>query len=48
MTNKNMEEELEELEYVPYIWYSVTFKDQTEALLNSRSEVNTIIQAFAQ
>ncbi len=37
----------EELEQVPCIWYSVMFKDQTETLLDSESEVNTISQAFA-
>ncbi len=37
----------EELEQVPCIWYSVTFKDQTEALLDLRSKVNAISQAFA-
>ncbi len=37
MTDKKIEEELE---WVPYIQYFVTFKDQTEALLDSRSEFN--------
>ncbi len=37
----------EELERVPCIQYSVTFKDQTEALLGSGSEVNTMSQVFA-
>ncbi len=36
-----------ELEWVPCIWYPVTFKDQTEALPDSGSKVNTISQAFA-
>ncbi len=45
MTNKKTEEELKR---VPCIRYPVTFKDQTEALLDSRSEVNTMSQAFAQ
>ncbi len=36
----------EKLERVSCIWYPITFKDQTEALLNSRSEVNVINQAF--
>ncbi len=36
----------EELEWVPYIQYLVTFKDQTEALLDLRSEVNVMNQAF--
>ncbi len=38
----------EELKQVPCIWYSVTFKNQTEALLNLESEVNAMSQAFAQ
>ncbi len=45
MTDKKTEEELER---IPCIWYLVTFKNQTKALLNSRSEVNAINQAFAQ
>ncbi len=45
MTDKKMEEELER---VPCIRYLVSFKDQTEALLDSRSEVNAMSQAFAQ
>ncbi len=44
MTDKKMEEELER---VSCIWYSVTFKDRTEALLDSRSKVNAMSQAFA-
>lgn len=32
---------------VPYIWYSVIFKDLTEALLVSKSEINVINQACA-
>ncbi len=46
-TDKKTEEELEQ---VPYIPYPITFKDQdqTEALLDSRSEVNAMSQAFAQ
>ena len=43
MTNKKTEEKLEQ---VLCIWYSVTFKDQTEVLLDLKSEVNTISQAF--
>ncbi len=43
MTNKKTEEELKQ---VPCIWYSVTFKERTEAQLNSKSEVNVISQAF--
>ncbi len=37
----------EELKQVPCMWYSVIFKDQTEALLDLGSEVNAISQAFA-
>ncbi len=37
----------EELEWVPCIQYSVTFKDQTKALLDSQSKVNAMSQAFA-
>ncbi len=47
ITDKKTEGELEELERVPCIWYSVTFKDQTEALLDSESKVNAMSQAFA-
>ncbi len=44
MTDKKTEE----LELVPCIWYSVTFKkNQIEALLDSGSEVNAMSQAFA-
>ena len=43
ITRKNEEK----LEQVPYIWYFVTFKDQTEALLDSGSKVNAMSQAFA-
>ncbi len=42
---ENTEEK--ELEWISCIWYSVTFKDQTEALLKSGSEVNAMSQAFA-
>ncbi len=42
------EKKEEELERVTCIWYLVTFKDQTEALLNLGSEVNAMTQAFAQ
>ncbi len=42
---KKMEEELER---VPYIWYLITFKDQTKALLDSKSEVNAMSQVFTQ
>ncbi len=43
MTDKKTEE----LELVPCIWYPITFKDQTEALLDSGREVNAMSQAFA-
>ena len=36
-----------ELEQVPCIQYPVTFKDQLEALLDSKSKVNTMNSAFA-
>ena len=39
--------ENKELEQVACIWYLVTFKDQTEALLDSGSEVNVMNPAFA-
>lgn len=35
-----------ELELVYYILYPVIFKDHTEALLDARSKVNTMSQAF--
>ncbi len=38
----------EELELLSCIWYPVNFKGQTKALINSRSKVNIISQAFAQ
>ena len=44
MTKKTKKEELE---WVFCIWYFVTFKDQTKALLNLKSEVNVISQVFA-
>ncbi len=44
----SMIKKTEELEQVPCIWYPVTFKDQTKALLDLESEVNVISQAFAQ
>lgn len=31
-----------------YIWYPMIFKNQTEALLNLRSEINAMSQVFAQ
>ncbi len=48
MTDKKTEGELEELERVLCIQYFVIFKNQTEALLDSGSEVNIMSQAFAQ
>ncbi len=45
MTKKT--EETKELEWIPCIWYLITFKDQTEALLDLGSKVNPISQAFA-
>ncbi len=45
ITDKKTEEELER---VPCIRYLVTFKDQTEALLDSKSEVNAMSQVFVQ
>ncbi len=47
-TSTLMIEKTEELEWVTCIRYSVTFKDQTEALLDWGSEVNAISQAFVQ
>ncbi len=44
MTDKKTEE----LEQIPCIRYPVTFKDQTKAMLDSGSEVNTMSLAFAQ
>ncbi len=44
MTEKTKEKK--ELEQVPYIWYSVIVKVQTEALLDSRNKVNIVSQAF--
>ncbi len=44
MTEKKKEEELKQ---IPYIRYPVTFKNQTKALLDSKSKVNVINQAFA-
>ena len=46
-TSMLVTEKKEELNRVPYIWYLVTFKDQTEALLDLKSEVNAINRAFA-
>ena len=44
MTNKKTEEELERVSCIQYL---VTFKDQTEALLNSGSKVNAMNPVFA-
>ena len=38
---------IEELERVSCIWYPITFKDQTKALLDLRNKVNAISKAFA-
>ena len=47
-TSTSITEKTEEkLEWVPYIWYPVTFKDQTKALLDLRSEVNIMNQVIA-
>ena len=46
-TSMSVIEKKEELEQVPYIWYFITFKDQTEAMLDLKSKVNAINQAFA-
>ncbi len=45
----SMNEKTEEkLERISCIWYPITFKDQTKALLNSKSKINAISQTFAQ
>ncbi len=44
MTKKTEEKELEQ---ISYIWYFVIFKNQTEALLDLKSEINAMSQAFA-
>lgn len=41
------EKKEKELEYILYIWYLVTYEDQIKDLLNSKSEVNIMSQAFA-
>ena len=44
----SMTEKMEEkLAWVSYIWYSIIFKDQIEALLNSKSKIHAMSQAFA-
>ncbi len=40
------EKKKEKLKPVSCIWYFVTFKDQIDTLLDSRSEVNVISQVF--
>ncbi len=45
-SSTSMTEKTEESERVPYIQYLITFKDQTEALLDLRSKVNAISQVF--
>ncbi len=37
-----MAKKKEELEQVPYIWYFMTFKDQTKVLPDLESEVNVM------
>lgn len=44
---KKKAEEKEKLEQVPCVQYFVTFKNQNEALLDSRSKVNIMSQTFA-
>ncbi len=44
MTHQKIEEELDQ---IPCIQYSVIFKKQIEALLDLRSKVNVMNQAFA-
>lgn len=41
------EQKTEELGQEPCIRYLIIFKDQTEALLDTKSEVNAMNQAFA-
>ncbi len=48
VASTSMTEKTEELKWVLCIWYPVTFKDQTGALLDSGSKVNAMSQAFAQ
>ena len=44
MTKNKIEEKLKR---VSCIWYFVTFKDQTEALLDLKSKINIMSQTFA-
>ena len=39
--------EEKKIEQIPYIQYSITFKDQIEILLDSKTKINVISQAFA-
>ena len=43
ITDKKTEKELE---WISCIYYLVTFKDQTEALLDLKNKVNAMNQAF--
>ncbi len=45
MTKKKMEEN-EKLEKVSYIWYLITFKEQTKAQLDLKSKFNAMKQVF--
>ncbi len=45
MTDKKIEQELE---LILCIWYLITFKNQTKALLDSESELNAMSQTFVQ
>ena len=45
MTKKKTEEK-EKLEQIPCIQYFITFKEQTEVLLDSRSKINIINKAL--
>ena len=44
MISKKREEELEQISFIQYL---ITFKDQTEALLNFERKVNIMNPAFA-
>ena len=46
-TSTSVTEKKEELEPITCIWYLITLKDQNEALLDSKNEVNIMSQAFA-
>ena len=46
-TSTSVTEKKGELEWVLFIWYPVTFKDQTKILLDLGSKVNAMSQAFA-